>query len=435
LKDLLKNNLFVKLAFLALLFVRFNTVNADPTVNQHSLSFSDVNTVTLVGADGLIMKSVDGGLTWQEQTSGTSEVLYANEQMGTDNGIAVGANGTILVTVDGGTTWSLKTSGTTETLKDVQILNSNVIIVSGSNGTVLRTDDAGETWTVIASGTTENLNDVQFIDQDNGFIVGDNGTFLTTNDQGATWNTVNTKLGLRLNAVYMMDANEGTAVGELGLIVRTTDGGNTWTVTNTQGFQDDFNDVKFFTPSIGVAAGNHGLMARTEDGGNSWYGIYGNIDADLYCINPSSTEDGMGVGQDGIEVYTRNSALAWFSSVSTAFFVDLTNITMHGNIGNPKALNPGITPEQFSLNQNYPNPFNPSTRISYNLPVDAKVTLQIFDMTGREVNSLVNGLQTAGNYTVTVDAKGMSSGVYFYRISADAGNQQFAKTMKMILTK
>jgi photosystem II stability/assembly factor-like uncharacterized protein len=88
-------------------------------------------------------------------------------------------------------------------------------------------------------------------------------------------------------------------------------------------------------------------------------------------------------------------------------------------------------PLVFNISQNYPNPFNPSTVISYSIPVDAFVSLKIFDVLGNEVAQLVNELKTANRYTINFDASGLSSGIYYYTISAGS----FNKTMKMILIK
>ena len=75
-------------------------------------------------------------------------------------------------------------------------------------------------------------------------------------------------------------------------------------------------------------------------------------------------------------------------------------------------------PTNFALKQNYPNPFNPITTIEYDLPVESKVTLKIFDVLGREVSTLVNKEQRAGRYSIEFDASQLSSGTYFYRIDA-----------------
>ena len=88
-------------------------------------------------------------------------------------------------------------------------------------------------------------------------------------------------------------------------------------------------------------------------------------------------------------------------------------------------------PEDFVLFQNYPNPFNPTTVINYQLPVSGQVALKVYDVLGREIETLVNERQRAGNYSVTLDAGGLSGGVYYYRL-------QTAKEMitrKMVLIK
>ncbi len=94
------------------------------------------------------------------------------------------------------------------------------------------------------------------------------------------------------------------------------------------------------------------------------------------------------------------------------------------------------TPAEFSLKQNYPNPFNPSTKISFSLPVDARVKLNIYNLLGQKVATLIDGNLPAGEKDITFDASALNSGVYFYRVEADAGNQKkFSSVKKMILTK
>lgn len=75
----------------------------------------------------------------------------------------------------------------------------------------------------------------------------------------------------------------------------------------------------------------------------------------------------------------------------------------------------------FSLSQNYPNPFNPSTVISYEVPAPGRVVLRVYDVLGREVATLVDGMQQPGRHAVTWNAAGCASGVYFYRLEAGQG--------------
>ncbi|MBV6479090.1 MAG: hypothetical protein HGGPFJEG_01851 [Ignavibacteria bacterium] len=89
-------------------------------------------------------------------------------------------------------------------------------------------------------------------------------------------------------------------------------------------------------------------------------------------------------------------------------------------------------PQQFELSQNYPNPFNPSTKINFSLPEDGKVKLDVFDVSGRHVKTLINNeFKTANYYTVEFSGANLSSGTYFYTIQS--GNR--VETRKMMLVK
>jgi acetyl esterase/lipase len=89
------------------------------------------------------------------------------------------------------------------------------------------------------------------------------------------------------------------------------------------------------------------------------------------------------------------------------------------------------SPLTFSLSQNYPNPFNPGTLIGYTLQVASKTTLKVYDILGREVATLVNENQKAGEYKVEFNANNFPSGIYFYKLQAGS----FVETKKMILLK
>ena len=90
-----------------------------------------------------------------------------------------------------------------------------------------------------------------------------------------------------------------------------------------------------------------------------------------------------------------------------------------------------VTPKVFELAQNYPNPFNPTTVIQYSIPMSEFVTLKIYDVLGREVQTLVNKEQSAGVYNVEFNASKLTSGVYFYRIEAGS----FVAVKKLLLLK
>lgn len=86
----------------------------------------------------------------------------------------------------------------------------------------------------------------------------------------------------------------------------------------------------------------------------------------------------------------------------------------------------------YDLTQNYPNPFNPTTQITYTIPQSNSVSLIIYDLLGKEVETLVNEYQTVGNYRLNFNAIHLSSGIYFYHLKV--GNN-FVATKKMILMR
>ncbi len=128
--------------------------------------------------------------------------------------------------------------------------------------------------------------------------------------------------------------------------------------------------------------------------------------------------------------YTLSGIYSVKLTVSDGFEEDSLKLNMIEIIitGNEDVAN---QPKTFKLHQNYPNPFNPSTNIEFSLPQTSNVELRVFDLTGREVVSLVSGVKTAGNHTVSFDASQLSSGVYIYRLKAG----EFVQTRKMLLIK
>ncbi|HEY5616254.1 MAG TPA: T9SS type A sorting domain-containing protein [Bacteroidota bacterium] len=104
--------------------------------------------------------------------------------------------------------------------------------------------------------------------------------------------------------------------------------------------------------------------------------------------------------------------------------------TSYGTVVSVEQIGEAI-PERFELTQNYPNPFNPSTQIDYSIPNETHVDLQVFDVLGREIRTLVNQVQPAGRYRVHFDATELPSGLYMYNIKT----ANFQQVRKMMLTK
>ena len=114
----------------------------------------------------------------------------------------------------------------------------------------------------------------------------------------------------------------------------------------------------------------------------------------------------------------------------------LKQVDFNGAFSYSNTVEVSVAPSVFSLEQNYPNPFNPSTKINFNLTVDSKVSLKVYNILGQEVANLVNGQISAGFHTVDFNAANLASGIYLYRLQATGTNgQNFTAVKKMILTK
>jgi len=136
-----------------------------------------------------------------------------------------------------------------------------------------------------------------------------------------------------------------------------------------------------------------------------------------------------------IGTYPNGVADSSFFTITKSTVADgspwISENSVSGDVFDEYATTPEAVPDQFSLNQNYPNPFNPSTSISFTLPEVSQVRLTVFDVTGREVAVLVNGMRNAGTHSVTFDASGLASGIYLYKLEAGS----FSSIQKMVLMK
>ncbi|MCA2005102.1 MAG: T9SS type A sorting domain-containing protein, partial [Ignavibacterium sp.] len=122
-----------------------------------------------------------------------------------------------------------------------------------------------------------------------------------------------------------------------------------------------------------------------------------------------------------------------FDSNGNLFITSLSqdNILKVTNLPVSVADEKNFSLEGFTLEQNYPNPFNPTTRISWQSPVNSQQTLKVYDVLGNEVATLVDEFREAGRYEIEFDASKLASGMYLYQLKAD----NYTETKKMILIK
>ncbi|HKI44345.1 MAG TPA: T9SS type A sorting domain-containing protein, partial [Balneolales bacterium] len=128
---------------------------------------------------------------------------------------------------------------------------------------------------------------------------------------------------------------------------------------------------------------------------------------------------------------TSFAAQVYTSSADADIFNDQALLTVKSVQGTPIEVSNSNLPARYSLHQNYPNPFNPTTTISFALPKAGKVRLEIYNILGQKVATLINKSMRAGYYNVQWDARQVASGLYLYRITSG----HFVKTKKMMLIK
>lgn len=141
----------------------------------------------------------------------------------------------------------------------------------------------------------------------------------------------------------------------------------------------------------------------------------------------------------GTTLEPHNYSWTDFSGTGTGWYYRLKQVDMDGTEHFTEPIQPsGVTgvkdkrlPREFALKQNYPNPFNPSTQIEYAVPKQSNVRLEVFNLLGQKVATLVDGLKDAGFHSVEFNANGLSSGLYFYRLTAD-GNVNFLRKMVLM---
>jgi photosystem II stability/assembly factor-like uncharacterized protein len=168
--------------------------------------------------DSLVMRTEDGGETWQRITVPTKKELMHLDYRGSSRVWAVGDDGVILYSGDGGTTWSTQNSGTSKTLYNVDFRNDDLGFAVGDAGTILRTENGGLRWEPVASAFTDTFLRVSFTDDKNGWIVGHGGAILRSGDKGKSWARQDSGTREHLYGL-IMSKRFGWAVGAKGTIL------------------------------------------------------------------------------------------------------------------------------------------------------------------------------------------------------------------------
>lgn len=193
-----------------------------------SIRFADKKRGIVVGSvlnrkgdavlDSLVMRTEDGGVTWNRVAMPTKSELFHLDYNGSSHGWIVGNRGLILATADGGATWQVQNSGTDKALYNVDFRDDNEGYAVGELGTILRTENGGASWQKVTTAFPGTFMRVDFADDKNGLIVGHRGLILRCSDKGRSWIKMDSSTTKNLYGLYMVK-KYGWTVGADGLIL------------------------------------------------------------------------------------------------------------------------------------------------------------------------------------------------------------------------
>jgi photosystem II stability/assembly factor-like uncharacterized protein len=252
--------------------LRLDLAEPIPQGNQlNAIHFAkDKQIGVAVGSDSTIVRTTDGGFTWQRFTSPVDSTLTGVFVKDKKHAVIVGTRGTIMTLVDG-QFWQPVAINTKEHLYGLTFTGStsNVGWAVGSHGTILKTVDGGATWAGQNSGSAEHLARVAAFDEESAAAAGSNGVILITNDGGATWRASTPCGSEQMTGIAFSDKQRIIAAGFKGCIARSDDAGATWTRPSTY-TRADFLAISFSNSKTGSATDTNGLVWMTGDGGSTW---------------------------------------------------------------------------------------------------------------------------------------------------------------------
>jgi len=355
---------------------------------------------------------------------------------------------------------------------------------SSQNGGLMRSTNGGSSFTSATSGLDlayTNWSTPWVLDKNNPSILycGTYKIHKSTN-RAVSWTAISPDLAnghvVNLGTITTVDVSKSNpSVVYCGTddanVWVTTNGGTNWTkinsglpyrwVTRVSVHPDSANVCYVSLSGYKVdSTGSH--IFRTVNYGSTWTSIKGNLpDAPVNDIIIDPDRNGtLYIGTDIGVMTTTNFGVNW-TTLGTGFptYVPVHDLTFHKPTGKLIAWTHGRSalsttiltgvsnngqniPNKFSLSQNYPNPFNPATKIKFDIqnnPLSRGVggargvwtQLKVYNITGREIQTLVNEQLKPGTYEVTFDAGNLPSGIFFYKLQAG----EFIQTKKMIILK
>jgi len=369
-----------------------------------------------------ILKTTNGGDNWIINYNSGSTILNRVQFINANTGFVAGED--FFKTTNAGANWFVVKSGIFS--NDAWILNEDTAWYASSEsltGGVYRTTNGGMNWTQQYSAGNQNPDKIYFYNARIGFIASNGGVRYVskTTNGGINWTQILSNDFIR--DIYFSDSLTGWKSSAFGM-KKTTNGGLNWVTqfippTHNTGilrFSNVNKDTIWGVGGTVLFPGNRqrGILYRTTNGGDNW----------AYQVPDTSIV----LGYELIDFVNHKNGWAYApyerSGIHTRYGGDTTFLTKIFTENT-------TTPKEFYLFQNYPNPFNPTTFISYELKSSDFISLKVFDLNGKEIQTLINKKQSAGSYTIEFNASNLSSGIYFYSLQTES----YTETKKMILIK
>ena len=367
------------------------------------------------------LKTTDSGNNWMIVDSTQSyltQIQFLNDSVG------YAAGGYIWKTTNRGINWN-PLPGIVGS--EISVINEDTLFVaraSAFDGGVFRSADGGNSWVRLFFQFMQNPKKIYMFNSEIGFITDGSSTYLKkTTNGGLNW--VDNTGGGYLDIYF---ADNLTGWKSYGNFKKTTDGGLTWQIypfpaggvissSGSDRIEVLNNDSIWSVGAIALYGNSNyrGLLNISTDGGISWG--YQQPDTSIKIVQYKF-----------INFANKNIGWAYFplSGIHTTSGGSDTTIFVGLNNSNESL------PEDFKLYQNYPNPFNPATTIKYELKKSAVVNLKVYNISGKEIENLINKQQKEGIYEIKFDAGSLSSGVYLYSLFI---NGQLVNSKKMIILK
>jgi len=276
-------NLFCSLLFVLHIpiYSQWSQFPMGTSADIFDLHFITQNTGWVVGSNGTILKTTNGGNSWAVQQSNLSINIYSVCFTDSLHGWVCGPDGNILKTTNGGENWIQKPSGVSENINSILFVSeSDGFAVTGDwyngypySGRILKTTDGGETWTIKLFDDSHGFIDLYFYDKYNGWICGSNGATYKTTNGGNSWSYINANSSYWLFSIFYPSPNIGYVVGgnsNSDFISKSTNSGNTWNQIR-ESFQDQAMIGAYFINDLeGWVCGFNGVMLKTTNAGISW---------------------------------------------------------------------------------------------------------------------------------------------------------------------